>query len=161
VSRFEEAIEVEASAERTFEFAANPRHLSRIDPSASVRLLSGGWTDVGSRHHVTNRYRTGVVDSVHEITRYEPPRLAEERVTMRTSVMLGQTEVRSIGPDRSVVIVRGEIDWGRSFLELVNRLLEPLWAPPMRRRALRRIKAVIESMDEPSPETEPHLPEKR
>jgi hypothetical protein len=147
--RFEDSIEIDAPAERSFEIAANPQLLPRIDPSASVRLISGdNWTDVGSRHHVTNRYPGGMVDSVHEITRYEPPHLVEERVTQWTSVMFGQTEVRSLGPDRSVLIIRGEIEWGSSLTELVSRFLEPLIAPARLRRSLRRAKAAIEAADD-------------
>ena len=159
MSRFEEAIEVDAPAALTFELAANPRHLPRIDPSVSVRLLSGGWTDVGSRHHVTRRFMGGTIDSVDEIIRYDPPRLAEERVTQGSSVMVGQIEVRPIGRDRSVLIIRGEIEWGGSFKELVSRLLYPLAGPPTRRRDIRRMKAVVEATDPSLLEAETHLGE--
>ena len=161
MTRFEDAIEIDAPAERAFELAADPRHLSRIDPSTRVRLLSGGWTDVGSRHHVTRRLGGVDVDSVHELMRYEPPRLVEERVTTRGSVMTAQLEVRATGPDRCVLVVRGEIAWGGSFTEAVSRLLHPLTGPPMRRRALRRIKAAAEARDPSAPDVEAHLGKER
>jgi hypothetical protein len=147
VSTFEDAIEIDAPAERTFELVADPRHLSLIDPTASVRLLAGDWTTIGSRHHVTNRYGRSLIDSVHEITRFEPPCLVEKRITSRGTVMVARSEVRPIGTDRSVLIVRGRIEWGGSFLDLVSRLLFPLTGPPSRRKALRRIKTAIESVD--------------
>lgn len=159
MSRFEDAIEIDAPAERAFDFAADPRNLPRIDPSASIRLLSGGWTEVGSRHHVTNRRGRSTIDSVHEITRYEPPQLVEERITSRTTVMVVQTEIRPIGQERSVVIVRGETEWGGSLVELVSRLIEPLTGPPMRRRALARLKEAIEDPGAASPDPEAHLRE--
>ncbi len=136
---------------------SDPRHIPRIDPSASVRLLSGGWTDVGSRHHVTNRYGGSTVDSVHEITRYEQPVLVEERMTTRGSVMTVLVEVGAVGADRSVLVMRGDIEWGGSFAEFAGRLLQPLLGPPQRRRELRRLNAAIESWNGSTPEPEPHL----
>lgn len=147
MSAFEDIIEIDAPVERTFELAADPRHLPLIDPTATVRLLSGEWTSVGSRHHVTNRVGGSLIDSVHEITRFEPPRILEERITTRGTTMVARSEVRPMGQDRAVLVVRGEIEWGGSFLEFVVRILSPLTGPPARRRALRRIKAVVEKTD--------------
>jgi uncharacterized protein YndB with AHSA1/START domain len=159
VTRFEDAIEIDAPADRVFELAADPRHLPRIDPSTRVRLLSGGWTEVGSRHHVTSRFGGADVDAVHEITRYEPPRVIEERVTTRGSVMTAQLEVRATAIDRCVLVVHGEIAWGGSFSEAVSRLLHPLTGPPMRRKALRRIKVAAEAPDPSTADAEAHLRE--
>jgi hypothetical protein len=161
VSRFEEAVEIDAPASRTFAVVSDPRLIPRIDPSASVRLLSGGWTDVGSRHHVTNRYGGSTIDSVHEITRYERPVLMEERITTRGSLMTVLVEVRAVGADRSVLIMRGDIAWGGSFTEVVGRLLQPMIGPPQRRRELRRLKAAIESWNGSTSERQPHLGKER
>ena len=147
MSTFEDAIDIDAPAERTFELTANPRYLPLTDPTASVRLLAGDWTTIGSRHHVTNRYGRSLIDSVHEITRFEPPHIVEERITSRGTVMIATSEVRPIDTERSVLIVRGRIEWGGSFFELVSRLLFPLTGPPSRRKALGRMKAAIESAD--------------
>ena len=159
MSTFEDAIEIDAPAERTFELTANPRHLPHIDPTATVRLLSGEWTEVGSRHHVTNRVGGADIDSVHEITRFEPPYVVEERITARGTTMTATSEIRPIGHDRSILIVSGQIEWGGSFLELVSRLLSPLAGPPSRRKALRRIKAVVEAADLSVDGVEAHLGE--
>ena len=147
MSTFEDAIGIDAPVERTFELVANPRHLPLLDPTANVRLLSEDWTAVGSRHHVTNRVSGTVIDSVHEITRFEPPHVVEERITARGTTVVAMSEIRPIGHDRSTLVVRGQIEWGGSFLELVSRLLSPLAGPPSRRKALLSIKAVVESTD--------------
>jgi Polyketide cyclase / dehydrase and lipid transport len=159
VSRFEEAIEIAAPAARVFDMAADPRNLPRIDPRTSVELLSGAWTRPGSRHHVTHRRGGSIVDEVHEVIRYEPPRLAEERSTTRGTIVTARMEVRPMGPDRCVLVLTGEIDWGGSFVELVARLLHPLTGPPGRRRALERIRDAVDEAERSSPDPESHLGE--
>ncbi len=161
VSRFEEAIEVEAPPDRAFAVVSDPRHIPRIDPSATVRLLSGGWTDLGARHHVTNRYGGSTIDSVHEITRYEPPVLVEERITTRGSVMTVLLEVRAFRAGRSALVMRGEIDWGGSFTEVLGRVLQPILGPVQRRRELSLLKAAIESWDGSVAEPQARLGEER
>ena len=161
MSTFEDVVEIDASVERTFEIVANPRHLPLLDPTATVRLLSEDWTAVGSRHLVTDRVGGSVIDSVHEITRFDSPHLVEERITARGTVMVATSEVRPIGHDRSVLIIRGRIEWGGSFLELASRLLSPLTGPSSRRKALRRIKSVVETSDSSAESAEAHFGEKR
>lgn len=161
MSRSEDTIEVDAPAQRTWEVVSDPRYLPLVDPTSTVRLLSGEWTSVGSRHHVVHRVGRSVVDSVHEITRAESPHLVEERATSRWSVVTGSAEVRRIGDDRSALIVRHDVEWGDSFSALVARILYPLAGPPARRRLLKAIARVAESTDVPSADDEPHLGQER
>lgn len=75
--------------------------------------------------------------------------------------MVATSEVRPIGHDRSVLTVRGRIEWVGSFLELASRLLSPLTGPSSRRKALRRIKSVVETSDLSADGAKAHFGEKR
>lgn len=143
MSHFEDSIELNVPIERAWELISNPEALPDIQPDTTVKLLSGAWTEVGSKHLVSQRVGRTWVDQVHEITRLEAPHLLEERATWRGSTAMSQAELRSLGPASCQLIMRAEVEYGSSLGELVARLSSP-FAGRQRRRWMRQLKVAIE-----------------
>lgn len=99
-----------------------------------------------SRHHVTTKVGGRLIDAVHEITRFDPPRLIEERITSGDRVVVASDEVRPLGEDRCVLTVRLEIEWGGGLMDMLSRLAFRL-GERSRRNVLERIREVAESSD--------------
>lgn len=143
MSRFEDSIELDVPIERAWELISNPEALPEIQPDTSVKLLSGEWTEIGSRHLVSQRVGRTWIDQVHEITRFEAPHLLEEQATWRGSRAMSQAELRPLGPASCQLTMRAEVQHGWSFAEVVARLSSP-FAGRQRRRWLQQLKAAIE-----------------
>jgi carbon monoxide dehydrogenase subunit G len=161
-----DSVVVDAPAAVVWAFVSSPVRVNELVPSTSVTLLSGSFDTVRSRYLVTTKAVGQTIDATHEIVRFEPPRLIEERTTSQGTTSISLVQVEPIGKDRCVLVVQGQIEWGGSSMAMVSRLLNALFGRRTFASYLDGLKRAIESEvhgreDGTSADAEPHLSEKR
>lgn len=138
-------VTIAVPAAEAWAFVSDPLKVHALAPNSSVRLISGAFDKPGSRYLVTTRATGQTLDATHEIVRYEPPHLIEERTTSHGTVSRSLIQLESVADSTCVLIVQGEIEWGASFTALVGRVMTAIFGRRTFEEYLERIKEAIEA----------------
>jgi hypothetical protein len=145
MSRMTATTRIRAPIELAWAFVSDPARTLAVGGDVEIRLVSGSFTEPGSRFVASRRSGGQWIDAVHEVVRVDPPTYLETRIVMRDIVAVSSVRLEATGPRTCTVHGDIAVDFGGGLSNLVPRLLNGLLAPFVAKRVQRRLVRVIEA----------------
>jgi hypothetical protein len=86
MSRMTATTRIRAPIELAWAFVSDPARTLAVGGDVEIRLVSGSFTEPGSRFVASRRSGGQWIDAVHEVVRVDPPTYLETRIVMRDIV---------------------------------------------------------------------------